>query len=127
MHDYDHAEFLRKKRKEARKFKPEGSQIETAMCRIKGVFRKHHGWIAATSEKELLCLLAKKVFNRDRELGDYKKGEFTTTLTIALRRLIDEGVIRSDEDDFSFGLMERIPDIRRHRQKYPARGRRRVA
>ena len=127
MHNYDYSEFLSAKRKESRKFKPTGDQIETAMSRIKGVFRKYHGWIDASGQKELVGFLARSVFNRNRDLGDYKRGELSQTLTAAVRRLVSQSTIRFDEESCSFGLMERIPDVRRHRQKYPARGRRRAA
>ena len=125
MHTYDYAEFLRNKRKESRKFVPTERQLETAMGRVKGTFRKYHGWISAMNEKELVQLLAKEVFNRNRELGDYKKGEFLVTLAIAVRRLDERGVIVFDDESSAFGLVERVPDVRRHRQKYPRQ--RRVA
>ncbi len=125
MHSYDYAEFQRNKRKEARKYEPNDAQVETAMSRIVGVFRKHNGWIDALGEKELVCFMARKVFNRGRELGDYKRGEFKATLSFAVRQLVRKGTIATDGG--AYGLTDRIPDVRRHRQKYPNRGQRRAA
>lgn len=123
MHNYDYAEFSRKRKKEGRKFSPTDEQIKTAKARIIGVFSKNHGWIYAMGEKELVVTLCREVFNRGRELGDYRRGEFRQTITRALQDLLCDGLVKFSEDDQSFGLtMVSVAKPRTHKQKYP-RGR----
>lgn len=66
----------------------------------------------------------KHVHNRDRELGDYKSGEFRRVIVAAVNALLELGRRDTDagcEHDTDRGLMilnEPIAPRRQHRQKY---------
>lgn len=113
---YSYAAFQKARRKEQRKFKPTKEQVAVAQRRIIAVFTKFGGGIRAFSQAELIHVLGREVHNRDRQLGDYKKGDFAVTLAHALRAVINSGDIV--QTDGWFGLTTPIRQPKPHRQKY---------
>lgn len=122
---YSYAAFQEARRKEQRRFKPTKEQMAIAQRRIIAVFTKFGGGIRASSQTELIHVLGREVHNRDRQLGDYKKGDFTITLTHALGTIIKSGDIA--QADGWFGLTNPVRQPKPHRQKYPSRVHRRRA
>lgn len=113
-----------RKRHEVVTFTPTTEQVEVATRRILGVFQKFGGAIRVGSQAELVRVLGREVHNRNRRLGDYRNGDFTVTLRVAVRAAIKAGdIVRTD------GWYGSVATGRKktHHQKYPARGRKRVA
>lgn len=121
---YDYVKFQKAKRRERNKFRPTEEQLVIAERRIIAVFEKFGGAIMEQNEACLVRFLCAKVHNRDRQLGDYRKGEFTITIQLALKSAISRGLI--SETNGWFGLTAPARNCgRKHRQKYPT-GKRRL-
>ena len=100
-----------------KEFKPTAEQILVAERRSLAVFDKFGGAIRANSRRELVRFLAGEVHNRNRQLGDYRSGEFSTTLRAAVDAAIKSGKIAQTS----------TVSRKTHHQKYPARGRKQAA
>ena len=109
----------RNNRKVVKEFKPTAEQILVAERRSLAVFDKFGGAIRANSRRELVRFLAGEVHNRNRQLGDYRSGEFSTTLRAAVDAAIKSGKIA--QTDGWFGLTSTTVCRKVHRQKYPKR------
>ena len=114
----------RNNRKVVKEFKPTAEQILVAERRSLAVFDKFGGAIRANSRRELVRFLAGEVHNRNRQLGDYRSGEFSTTLRAAVDAAIKSGKIA--KTDGWFGRTSTV-SRKTHHQKYPARGRKQAA
>ena len=98
--------------------KPFDERIEIAMRRFKAALLKMGGTINVRSRADMVDFGVKNVYNRDRELGDIKKGEFKKLIVEVVKRLLNT----SCKHDTERGLLildERFVPRRQHRQKYP--------
>ena len=99
-------------------------RILTARKRIIGVFRRHNGavWVgnSCPSYDNLAKALARYVHNRDRRLGDPKKGEVIANLVKAIKSLHRDGLLIFDDSGW-VGLSHKVdwPQRAAHNQKYP--------
>lgn len=87
MHNYDYSEFLSAKRKESRKFKPDRRPDRDGHEPDQGSLSQVPRLDRRLRPEELVGFLARSVFNHNRDLGDYKRGELSRALTAAVRRL----------------------------------------
>lgn len=118
MHHYPQPGFA-SARKQRKTFVPSDDTINTAKRRIKGAIERRGGSVNAINEKDLLCFLERNVYNRNRELGDRKKGHFRKVLVTALRELIRLKEIVFDPERYQFLVNYRFNKRRSHHQKYP--------
>ena len=99
-------------------------RILTARKRIIGAFRWHNGAVqvgnSCPSYDNLAKALARYVYNRDRRLGDPKKGEVIANLVKAIGKLDGDGLLIFDDSGW-VGLSHKVdwPQRAAHNQKYP--------
>lgn len=103
-----------------RTFVPSDEQIDIAARRILGFFEKNDGAIYAVNERDMLNILERGVHNRDRQLGDQKKGHFRKVLALAWRKLCQLNKIVFDIERYQYALNYRFDKKRPRRQRYPA-------
>ena len=99
-------------------------RILTARERIIGAFWRYNGavWVgnSCPSYDNLAKALARYVHNRDRRLGDPKKGEVIANLAKAIKSLHRDGLLIFDDSGW-VGLSHKVdwPQRAAHNQKYP--------
>ena len=90
-------------------FVPTEAQLGTARNRIVAALTRKGGTVHIDSFDETVAFCTKHVFNRGRELGDYRNGEFKIVVTIALEQLMRLKVIEIDDDLGTLRLIKKPP------------------
>lgn len=92
-----------------------------AKHRIMCALERYNGTLHAMNDKEAVSFLERIVHNRDRQLGDRRKGHFRKVLTAAWKELFKLKKIVFNEERSQFQLNYRFDKRgRSKRQKYPA-------
>lgn len=90
-------------------FVPTEAQLGTARNRIVAALTRKGGTVHIDSFDETVAFCTKHVFNRGRELGDHRNGEFKIVVTIALEQLMRLKVIEIDDDLGTLRLIKKPP------------------